>query len=328
MGKADLARVRFAHSLTRELIASIRSLQDPKRRRIYARWRSNVLRDLKALDMELLTALSPPGRYAFSFLMPPPSTSRPRLADELEAIATAAPAAVRAEIELASGYGRLPQPLHRLHRDPAACLPEIADQLARYWRVAIEPYEERLEAIVAADVAHRTDQFASGGLTEVFDHLHPEVSYRDGRLLIDKPHHCAHRLDLTGTGVVLLPCVFNWPTLIVDCCGVDQPSLTYPPRGVGNLCQDETGQADALAALIGRTRASLLNALSLPRSTTQLAAEFNLTAAAVSQHLKVLKETGLVAPRRRGRTVLYERTTAVAALLSSTSRSRPTRSAS
>jgi len=35
--------------------------------------------------------------------------------------------------------------------------------------------------------------------------------------------------------VRLVPCVFTWPTLIVECCKVDQPSLTYPPRGVAEL---------------------------------------------------------------------------------------------
>jgi DNA-binding transcriptional ArsR family regulator len=55
--------------------------------------------------------------------------------------------------------------------------------------------------------------------------------------------------------------------------------------------------------------------LDLPRTTTQLAEQLDLSPAAVSQHLKILKDTMLVTADRRGRMVLYQRTTAAAALL-------------
>jgi DNA-binding transcriptional ArsR family regulator len=74
-------------------------------------------------------------------------------------------------------------------------------------------------------------------------------------------------------------------------------------------------QPDPLAALVGRTRAMLLATLGLPRTTTQLAVQLGLSPAAVSQHLKILKDTSLVTARRRGRLVLYQRTTAATALL-------------
>ena len=65
----------------------------------------------------------------------------------------------------------------------------------------------------------------------------------------------------------------------------------------------------------GRTRATLLATLALPRTTTQLAAQLGLSPAAVSQHLKILKDTALVAAHRRGRMVHYQRTPAASALL-------------
>jgi DNA-binding transcriptional ArsR family regulator len=63
-----------------------------------------------------------------------------------------------------------------------------------------------------------------------------------------------------------------------------------------------------LAALVGRTRASLLRTLRLPLTTTELAAQLDMSPAAISQHLKILKESALVDSRRRGRAVLYQRT--------------------
>jgi DNA-binding transcriptional ArsR family regulator len=76
--------------------------------------------------------------------------------------------------------------------------------------------------------------------------------------------------------------------------------------------------SDPLAALVGRTRARLAT-LGLPRTTSQLAVQIGLSPAAVSQHLKVLKETGLVTARRRGRMVLYQRTGAATTLLEAAS---------
>jgi len=79
--------------------------------------------------------------------------------------------------------------------------------------------------------------------------------------------------------------------------------------------QPQAEQTDPLAALVGRTRATLLATLGLPRTTTQLAEQLDLSPAAVSQHLKILKDTALVTARRRGRMVLYQRTAAATALL-------------
>jgi hypothetical protein len=57
------------------------------------------------------------------------------------------------------------------------------------------------------------------------------VTPEDDRLRVDKPHYCSHRYDLAGTRILLVPCAFIWPAVAVECCGVDQPTLTYPTRG-------------------------------------------------------------------------------------------------
>ena len=73
LAHVDLARVRFAYSPIRELVASLLVLQDPSRQRIHGRWLSAVRRQLDGVELELLTALAPPGRYLPSFLLPPPT---------------------------------------------------------------------------------------------------------------------------------------------------------------------------------------------------------------------------------------------------------------
>jgi DNA-binding transcriptional ArsR family regulator len=64
----------------------------------------------------------------------------------------------------------------------------------------------------------------------------------------------------------------------------------------------------ALARVIGRTRAALLARLGAPRSTTDVARLVGITPGGASQHLGALRAAGLVASRREGREVLYVRT--------------------
>ena len=316
LAHTDLARVRFAHSPVEELVASLRVLHDPGRQPMYGRWLSVVRPRLGGLRLDLLTALAPTGRYLPDFLLPSPTQPWGGLAEELERVAASPPAMMRADLDKVREGRPLPAVLQPLYDDPAAHLATVVGELRRYWQAALEPVWPRVRALCMADLAYRMDQFADGGLARVLAQLHPSVAFAGDLLRIDKPHHCSHRFDLAGTGIVLVPCAFTWPTLSVDCDGVDQPALIYPPRGVAGLWEESPPeQPDPLAALVGRTRAMLLATLGLPRTTTQLAVQLGLSPAAVSQHLKVLKDTSLVTARRRGRLVHYQRTAAAAALL-------------
>jgi DNA-binding transcriptional ArsR family regulator len=315
LAHTDLARVRFAHSPVRELVSSLDVLQDPRRRAMYDGWLSSVRPRLGGLPLELLAALAPPGRYLPGFLFPAPAGPRPGLAEELEAVIASPPELVRIELDRVWDGRGLPPLLRPLYEDPAAHLPAVADALRRYWEAAVLPVWPRLRAVCALDLTYRMERFADGGLTSVLADLHPELTMEGDRLRIDKPHHCHHRFDLAGTGILVVPCAFIWPRLMVECCDVAQPVVTYPIRGVAELWREPPDHADPLVALIGRTRAVLLAHLALPRTTTQLAGQLGLSPPAVSQHLKILKDTALVTARRRGRMVLYQRTPAATALL-------------
>jgi DNA-binding transcriptional ArsR family regulator len=250
------------------------------------------------------------------FLFPAPAVPRPTLADELEAVVASPPAVVRAELDKVWERRPLPSGLRPLYEDPAAHLPAVAEALRRYWEVAVLPVWPRLQAVCALDLTYRMERFADGGLARVLADLHPELAMDGDRLRIDKPHICHQCYDLAGAGIVVVPCAFAWPCLLVDCCGVDQPAVVYPPRGVAELWEEPSAEhTDPLMALVGRTRAVLLATLDLPRTTTQLAGQLGLSQPAVSQHLKILRDTGLVGARRRGRMVLYQRTAAAIALL-------------
>lgn len=316
LAHGDLARVRFAYSPVRDLIASLRALQNPQRQPIYSKWRTTVTPQLAGVNLRLLLALSPVGRYAFDFLMPIPTETWAELTDELAVVMKTPAADIRAELDYFARGRRLPNLLRPLYDDPGEYMPYVADEMLKYWEVAIEPLSARVRAVVTADLFHRMQHFASGGVAHVLGQLHPDVTFTDRELLIHKPNPCVNRYELAGGGVLLIPSVFSWPSLMVQCDGAGQASLSYAPRGVVELWNESSSHLhDPLSALVGRARASLLALLALPATTTELAYKLDISPPAVSQHLKVLKAAGLASSRRSGRTVLYQRTASACALL-------------
>jgi DNA-binding transcriptional ArsR family regulator len=66
-------------------------------------------------------------------------------------------------------------------------------------------------------------------------------------------------------------------------------------------------QPDVFAAIADPTRRAILNSLvGGERSVSELAKPFDITLPAVSQHLKILRQTGLVTQTQSGRSRLYK----------------------
>jgi DNA-binding transcriptional ArsR family regulator len=132
--------------------------------------------------------------------------------------------------------------------------------------------------------------------------------------------HCVAPDVPNAAGLVLVPSVFVWPSVMTVSSG-DVPQLAYPARGVATLWERSSRSADALGAVIGRGRARLLAELGAPLSTTELARRTGISPGGVSQHLSALRAAGLVTTHRQGRAVLNSRTTVADALLTASGQS-------
>ena len=74
-------------------------------------------------------------------------------------------------------------------------------------------------------------------------------------------------------------------------------------------------RGEALAALVGRNRAAVLQSIADGCTTTELAHRVGISLAAASQHASVLRGASLIATRRQGGAVLHVLTPLGAELL-------------
>ncbi|GAA1614576.1 ArsR/SmtB family transcription factor [Catellatospora bangladeshensis] len=304
----ELARVRFAVSPAYETVMALAAIQRPGVHAVHLPWVSWARPRLPDTPgLRLLLDLTGDDRAKPGFLIPPPDTRLPTLAGELRRIRAVAPARVREELTTLTVHTSRTR---RLADHPSAGLRELAEAIACCHRELIAPHWTRMVRLLEADITHRAGLLAAGGLERLFTDLHDEVLFDGGELVVHRtrPPLDAEPVSLHGNGLVLCPSVFCWPRVTAATRPVAAGTLRYPARGVVTLWERPAPVSDALATLLGRTRAQILVSLAQPATTADLAGRLDVTAGAVSQHLGVLRACGLVSTSRSGRTVLHLRT--------------------
>ncbi|MGH8822951.1 MAG: DUF5937 family protein [Jiangellaceae bacterium] len=311
----DLGRMRFAHSPLVEAAESLYMLSSGTVQPVHRAWYAAVRERLRSVDMELLRAVVPARSFIADFLLPGATHPARTMADQLRKLADLPADQMCRDIEDA-WHG---EPLPARAKELAAAGPGgpamVADALWEYWTAAVEPFWRDMRAVLDDDVAFRAATLTRGGLRNVLADLHPQISIRDEEIRIDKRHNWQQ--NLSRAGLLLVPSVFTWPNVIFEAGSEGPASLTYAARGVGKIWGASNGQGadDALGALLGRSRAAILTALELPHSTTELALKLGQSPPSISQHLSVLRRSGLVRSWRSGRSVLYRRTILAASIV-------------
>jgi DNA-binding transcriptional ArsR family regulator len=242
------------------------------------------------------------------FLLPADVDGATTVERQLQALAELPPQRLRRDLSKLWG-DELPPRGRELVAAGADGPRRVADAFWEYWTLALDPYWVGIRAAVDSDIAHRATAMTREGVATMFAGLHHKVRLRGGTLHLDMTG--CHDRQLTGAGLRLVPSVFAWPYIVFDVTADHPTCLVYPARGVGDIWGTPGPglHDDALGALLGRNRAAMLIALSVPYSTVKLALDLDQSPASVSQHLSVLRRAGLVTSRRSGRFVYYERTT-------------------
>ncbi|MFD7554612.1 ArsR/SmtB family transcription factor [Streptomyces sp. NPDC059835] len=300
----DFARVRFAArpAPLQELHAALTTAMTQSGGPLFASWRVRILRSLPAASSPLAD-LVPTGRPP-SFL----DALGDSVAEGVEQIRATNPVLVRSELERV--YGAVPAPRwirglhagdekawHTLHRAQRATYEAV---IAPVWSVVQDLHRGEFTryALTAAEhgVAAALTGLAPGSrLHESVWELPGPAPVRDVRL--------------DGRGLVLLP-TFHHPAgpLLQDTPG--HPAvLTYPAGpGLPPTAGGPVVSAEALAAVLGRTRLEALRLLAEPHTTTSLARALHVSNATASSHAAALRSAGMATTARAGRSVTHRRT--------------------
>lgn len=189
--------------------------------------------------------------------------------------------------------------------------------LARYEDLAIAPFWNRIRTLIDADRSRRARTLMDGGLQQLLATLHPTLRWREPVLeLAQSDGHTVHH-SLDGKGLLLQPSVFVWRAPVIHQGGDGQSVLLYPVSCEISGGDQEPASAD-LTTLVGRTRAAMLRLLAGGGGTTsELARRTELSLPAASQHIGVLRESGLITTRRVGKARFHALTPLGANLLGS-----------
>ena len=305
----DLVTVRFAWSPIWETLGAVRTFIDPRARPYHESWRAAVAQETSKLDLSPLFAVNPLRGSIPDFLTPPPRVPAPSFSDQLAEVRATSPEQVAIELErcrssLTKRDQRLA--LDQLLADTAAARDLLADRVQAAWDCLVSQFWPRIRSLADADIAFRSQQLTGRGLGPMLEAIDPRIRWADGTVIVDDGSDID--VELGGRGLVLMPSAFMWPAVAVIIDEPWQPTIAYPARGIADLWQQAKPPPDALARLLGRTRALLLTSLDRPSSATTLAALLSLSLSGVSGHLIAMRDAGLVAGTRHGHEIRYART--------------------
>ncbi|AQZ63587.1 putative transcriptional regulator [[Actinomadura] parvosata subsp. kistnae] len=309
LSSEELATSRFAVSPLFELMGVLRVLSGRSRgypAQTWVRRLSPAYDELRQhAGCAVLLALQG-GTYHAGFITPPPHSMAQTFADDLAAVRATPLALAREEIRACLEARPVTDAGIRATLAGAEIVEVIADALAHAWDRLLAPHWPRIRSAYERDVTAHAAMLGRAGWAKTLGDLHPRIRWRAGGLELAR---CAPDDRLTAPrGLLLVPSAFVWPGFAVY---ADEPwpcTLVYP-AGHRSAFEPSTGdRLSALARLMGRTRARLLDELREPATTSQLAAGLRLSVGTVGDHLAVLREAGLLDRSRAGYRVLYRRT--------------------
>ena len=306
----DLAAIRFHPDPVWETVASLGVLAHPAQHQLHRGLHERVREP--DWDHDLLVGLMASDRWYPTTLAPVPRRSAEDPARALAAVAETDEAVAGEDLDLLRRT--FPdEPRWRAYSVPRL-LEETSAALVTYFDRVLAPLWERVEEITQSDIAYRSSSLAADGVGATLGGLHERMSYDAGRLRLRMPGHHQHRRS-GGHGLRLVPSVFRWPCLVAELDSAP-PVVSYAARGAGRLWESlPQPEATGLDPVLGRSRVAILAQLDAPSTTTRLARLLRLSNGTVSEHLTAMQRAGLLQSSRRGREVLYERTSLGHALM-------------
>ncbi|MFJ5266614.1 ArsR/SmtB family transcription factor [Streptomyces sp. NPDC088387] len=319
---ADLARVRLARDPDPvwETLLGLHKLTAPRRGLpVFAHWRHTARAGLAAKGLvtpaRMLAALAPASAgYWPDFLTP--DASADGLEPALEELRATPGTRRRQELDRLAGTHALPRWAHGLAAGDRTVTDEVVTAFRLVHQTIVAPDWAGTDRTTEADRALRTRTLRDRGVHGLLDSFRPLMVWRPPVLHVRYPED--RDLYLGGRGVRLIPSHFCWNTPIALADPTLPQVLAYPVAHPTTWAPEATRdrRAEALATLIGRTRARVLAALDATATTGEIAQRLGISAPSASEHVAALRDVDLAHSMRVGSHVVHTLTPLGAALLS------------
>lgn len=302
----DLARVRVATRMDPlwEIIGSLHVLQAPSRPLVYTDWvrlaRRQLARHRTRSAARVLTTLAPRKVYFPDFLTPaePPSD----LEQEIDTVLSTPKVRIRHELGRLSRNHRLPPWTRPIAAGEPDALAGLGAVLTTWYGDAVALVAPYIETMLADERARRAQVLFDEGVDGLLSSLGPSVRWRPPVLEVSYP--ADRTLDLAGRGLLLVPSYFTWGRPVTLADHDLSPVLVYPVEHHVLLAQG----GDGLEALLGPTRAAVLEAVGAGATTSDVARQVGIAPATASYHASILREAGLLTSSRDANRVLHSLT--------------------
>ncbi|HWD79862.1 MAG TPA: winged helix-turn-helix domain-containing protein [Kribbella sp.] len=316
---ADLGRVTFPvepHPLWEAALAA-RALGEGSVAPGVRRWRRTAAPRVQGSMRPLFKLISPGGLFP-DFLTP--EVSAPGLEPAVETLMETPADVIRDELE-----PWLPPEIDRYMRGllegRAGSRRALGNAVRAFHEQVLMPSSAELQRRYGADLGLRTQALLHGGVDALLSSLHPDVAWDTPVLTTYGPTETwTTDIHLNGRGLELYP-----SPLVTNCLAMDAPDrrpvLVYPCTDLTDTDADPT-TTDALADLLGRTRAAVLRSLTHPATTTQLSRRLGISLASTSDHTRILRAAGLITTHRTQGTALHCLTPAARPLLTKEARNK------
>ncbi|GAA1112973.1 winged helix-turn-helix domain-containing protein [Kribbella jejuensis] len=306
---ADVGRVTFPvepHPLWEAALAA-RALGEQSVAPGVRRWRRTAAPRVQGSMRPLFKLISPGGLFP-DFLTPSVSGLEPAV----EALMETPADVIRDELE-----PWLPPEIDRYMRGllegRAGSRRALGNAVRDFHEQVLVPSSAELQRRYGADLGIRSQTLLHGGIDALLSSLHPDVEWSSPVLTTYSPvENWTADIHLNGRGLELYP-----SPLVTNCLAMDAPDrrpvLVYPCTDLD--ADTEPTATDALADLLGRTRAAVLRSLTHPATTTQLARRLGISLASTSDHTRILRAAGLITTHRAQGTALHALTPTARPLL-------------
>jgi DNA-binding transcriptional ArsR family regulator len=318
---ADLTRIRIAHRPDPlwELLLAVQLLRRQPGDLLFTAWRAEVTAQLHRAGLgeplRLLLNLMPHVGYFPDFLNPIASLNG--LENGLEAIRSTPKRALERDLRQLALTRRLLDSARLIAAGTPRALVELTDTMRNCHDLIVLPFRRGIDTAFDRDRQAKLDALAGTGVHGLLNTLAPYARWSAGELRI--PHYRDQELRLDGRGLILIPAYFciGAPVTMFD---PDLPPVLVHPISPqphplpGNNPVQHTA---ALAALIGTTRAAVLDTIATRHTTTttELANQLTMSMASTSDHTKILRQAGLITSHRDRNRLLHRLTPLGHALL-------------